>query len=66
MSAFDALYALVVRLHARFRGEPNDRGDVPGWVLITVMTAALVSALLITAEPLLRHIFTRAVNSVHS
>ena len=25
---------------------PRDRGDVPGWVMITVMTAALVIAIL--------------------
>lgn len=30
----------------RFRGQ-RDRGDVPGWVMITVMTAALVLAILI-------------------
>ncbi|MYM18724.1 hypothetical protein GSY69_01705 [Brevibacterium sp. 5221] len=27
------------------RARRSDRGDVPGWVLITVMTAALVVAL---------------------
>ena len=30
-----------------------DRGDVPGWVLITIMTAGLVAALWLVAEPLL-------------
>lgn len=41
-----------------------DRGDVPGWVLITIMTAALVTALLVVAEPLLTSLFTEAVSSV--
>lgn len=41
-----------------------DRGDVPGWVLITIMTAALVTALLLVAEPLLTSMFTEAVESV--
>jgi hypothetical protein len=27
--------------------EQPDRGDVPGWVMITVMTAALVLAILV-------------------
>lgn len=27
--------------------EDRDRGDVPGWVMITVMTAALVLAILV-------------------
>ena len=40
-----ALTALVLTVLARLpdRGRADgDRGDVPGWVLITVMTAALV------------------------
>ena len=31
---------------ARSRREDSDRGDVPGWVMITVMTAIVVIALL--------------------
>ena len=42
----------------------SERGDVPGWVLITIMTAALVAALLVVAEPLLTSMFAEAVNSV--
>ncbi|SNR99113.1 hypothetical protein SAMN06272737_1584 [Blastococcus mobilis] len=34
-------------LAARVRGEDPLRGDVPGWVMIAVMTAALVLAILI-------------------
>jgi hypothetical protein len=44
-------------------GEP-ERGDVPGWVLITIMTAGLVAALWLVAEPLLTGLFTSAVSSV--
>ncbi len=54
------------RLAARLRGwlaEP-DRGDVPGWVLITIMTAGLVAALWLVAEPLLTGLFSSAVSSV--
>ena len=29
----------------------RERGDVPGWVLITLMTAGIVTALWIVAEP---------------
>ena len=46
------------------RSGGRDRGDVPGWVLVTLMTAALVSALLALAGPLLQRLFTDAVNSV--
>ncbi len=46
---------------ARSRG---DRGDVPGWVMVTVMTAALVVALMAVAVPQLRDVFTKAIDSV--
>ncbi|PID97366.1 MAG: hypothetical protein CSA84_00410 [Actinomycetales bacterium] len=42
----------------------TDRGDVPGWVLITVMSAGLVAALWVLAEDQLKALFTDAVNSV--
>ncbi|MFZ1653604.1 MAG: hypothetical protein WBB44_07060 [Candidatus Nanopelagicales bacterium] len=42
----------------------QDRGDVPGWVLVTVMTAGLVTALWIVADEQLTGILTRAINSV--
>ena len=44
---------------------PNDHGDVPGWVLITVMTAGLVTALWIVADDQLRAIFTDALGRVN-
>ncbi len=42
----------------------RDRGDVPGWVLITVMTAGLVSAIWILAGPALTSMFTDALSKV--
>ncbi|WP_239332901.1 hypothetical protein [Frankia sp. CiP3] len=47
----------------RFR-DRGDRGDVPGWVMVTVMTAALVVALMAVAVPQLRDVFTNAIDSV--
>ncbi|MGI8948227.1 MAG: hypothetical protein ACR2FV_09695 [Ornithinimicrobium sp.] len=41
-----------------------DRGDVPGWVLITVMTAGLVAVLWALAQPLLTSLFSDAVSGV--
>ena len=46
-------------------GDP-ERGDVPGWVLITIMTAGIVAALWLVAEPLLTGLFSAAVSSVGS
>jgi hypothetical protein len=47
------------------RPRDTDRGDVPGWVLITVMTAGLVTALWVGAEPQLKAFFVSAVRAVH-
>jgi hypothetical protein len=58
----NALTRLVTRVLARRRDE---RGDVPGWVLVTVMTAGLVGALYSLAKPQLSQMLTSALNSVH-
>ncbi len=42
----------------------SDRGDVPGWVLVTVMSAGLVTALWVIADAQLGAILSRAINSV--
>ena len=42
----------------------GDRGDVPGWVLVTVMTAGLVTALWLVADDQLRSLFTSALGRV--
>ena len=49
------------RLRARF---VDDRGDVPGWVLITLMTAALVILIWALAGPALSDIFQNAIDKV--
>lgn len=48
------------------RWADRERGDVPGWVLITIMTAGLVAVLWQFAEPYLRDILERALESVVS
>ncbi len=42
----------------------DERGDVPGWVLITVMTAGLVSVLWAVAGDALSQMLTDALRSV--
>jgi hypothetical protein len=42
----------------------RERGDVPGWVLITLMTAGLVTALWTLASAQLTALFTQAMDSV--
>jgi len=41
-----------------------DRGDVPGWVLITLMTAGLVVLMWTAAGPALKGIFDQAMTKV--
>ena len=41
-----------------------ERGDVPGWVLVAVMTAGLVTALWLIADDQLSAILSRAIDSV--
>ncbi len=49
----------------RPRGEA-ERGDVPGWVLITLMTAALVVLIWGVASQRLVEIFNHAMDSLSS
>jgi hypothetical protein len=46
------------------RGGSRERGDVPGWVLVTVMTAGIVVALGGVAVPALTGMFEQAVAAV--
>ncbi|WP_061963994.1 hypothetical protein [Demequina aurantiaca] len=48
----------------RDEGGSSDRGDVPGWVLITLMTAGLVALIWGIAGPRLADVFTSAIDSV--
>ena len=42
----------------------SERGDVPGWVMITLMSAVLVAALLALAGPALEGLFNQAMQKV--
>jgi hypothetical protein len=55
---------VVVRSRLSLYGDSwgDDRGDVPGWVLITLMTAGIVMALWIVAEPKLSSLLSSALN----
>ena len=57
---------LLLLLTLSLRGHPrrDERGDVPGWVLVTVMTAGLVAALWAIAGPQLSQMLRDALSSV--
>jgi hypothetical protein len=56
---------MVLTLKKRIAGVlAEERGDVPGWVLITLMTAALVILIWALAGPALSQIFQNAIAKV--
>ena len=59
------LMVLVVLSSLRARYDrSSERGDVPGWVMVTVMTAGLVAALWALAGPELERMLRDALRSV--
>ncbi|MBO3664803.1 hypothetical protein [Microbacterium stercoris] len=62
MSRIDRL-ALQTRLAWHDLAD-DERGDVPGWVLITLMTAGLVVGIWLLAGPALEGLFTQAIARV--
>ncbi|MGO1590975.1 MAG: hypothetical protein ACTHW1_07600 [Ancrocorticia sp.] len=44
----------------------SERGDVPGWVLVTLMTAGLVIAIWAVAGPALIDVFNTAISRITS
>jgi len=62
-------YSMALRLARVVRsavdaGRRTERGDVPGWVLVTVMTAGLVAALWAVAGDTLTTMLSDALASV--
>ena len=66
MRWYIALLAALAALTARLRGDDPERGDVPGWVMITVMTAALVLAILVPFRAAIVEAVSNALSSVTS
>ncbi|MHC5558174.1 hypothetical protein [Kocuria sp. U4B] len=54
----------LTRLPARLAAGDPDRGDVPGWVMLTLMSAVLVAGLLLVAQPALEGLFQDAIARV--
>ncbi|WP_228552092.1 hypothetical protein [Mumia zhuanghuii] len=54
----------AARRLARLHIGRDERGDVPGWVLIVVMSAGLVAGLTAVAGPQLRAMLESALSSV--
>nr|WP_284977167.1 hypothetical protein [Arthrobacter sp. efr-133-TYG-104] len=54
----------LVILRAFPTEERRERGDVPGWVMITLMSAILVAGLLAIESPALADLFNQAMAKV--
>ncbi|HEU4512055.1 MAG TPA: hypothetical protein VFR87_03020 [Nocardioidaceae bacterium] len=62
----DLMWRWCVAMLARGVERRDERGDVPGWVLITVMTAGLVTVLWAVAGDALSQMLSDALRSVSS
>jgi len=58
------LIRIALRLQHLVSHAERERGDVPGWVLVAVMTAGLVTALWLVADGQLTAVLQRAITSV--
>jgi hypothetical protein len=58
------LQTWLLQVRGRAASPGRERGDVPGWVLITLMTAGIVTVLWAFAGPRLLAILTNALDSV--
>ena len=64
--AFSKNYAMKIHTRKPSNLEilKSEQGDVPGWVLITLMTAGLVVVIWAFAAPALQGVFDEAMNRV--
>ena len=58
------VYRARAAVGRRVGGPERERGYVPGWVLVTLMTAGLVTALWLIAGPALAGVFSDAIDGV--
>lgn len=54
----------LIRLQLSMARPRDERGDVPGWVMIAVMTAGLCTALYVVAKSQLSDLLTSALRDV--
>ncbi|KAD4060539.1 hypothetical protein GD627_05790 [Arthrobacter yangruifuii] len=57
-------YGLLRQIRTALTPADPERGDVPGWVMITLMSAILVAGLLALVQPALKDLFESAIKQV--
>ena len=56
----------LIKAHKRFYSQlRDDQGDVPGWVLVVLMTTGLVTAIWTIAAPRLSAILKNSLDSMN-
>lgn len=64
-TSLESFNLTLVKAKVRFKEFiKNEQGDVPGWVLVTVMTAGLVVAIWSIADDQLKSVLQNAIRSV--
>lgn len=63
MDSLEFIRRWVLAHLGRVRSD-GERGDVPGWVMVTVMSAVLVVAIIGVFEPQIKDAITGAISSV--
>jgi hypothetical protein len=64
MVPLDMLVAWTAGAYARVRRGDPERGDVPGWVMVTVMTAGLVVVIFAVFRGKIVDAISNAIDSV--
>jgi hypothetical protein len=59
---FIAVWTMMV--YRRARGKDPERGDVPGWVMVTIMTAGLVVVIFAAFRGKITTAISNAIDSV--
>lgn len=64
LTVWASLTDMLEGARRRTRGAVRDRGDIPGWVMIAIMSAAVVVVLIPFVGPIIGRAFANAVNHV--
>ena len=62
----DRLLRLAVQAQSRLAEDDPERGDVPGWVMITIMTAGIVTVIWGFADDALKNLLQKALTDVQT
>ncbi len=54
----------LIKLHLLFLRPRGERGDVPGWVMVAVLSAGLAAGLYAVAGPALKDLLQSALDQV--